>query len=96
MGCGGWRESVCVPVHVLCTGLRLYIESTRPRFSLVCVCVCVCVHLCVCVCVCVCVCARAYRSTIFKLHDLTGSYGLSIISIVMLVKAVTYPLNYKV
>jgi len=36
------------------------------------------------------------KSTIFKLHDLTGSYGLSIISIVMLVKAVTYPLNYKV
>lgn len=36
------------------------------------------------------------RSTIFKLHDITGSYGLSIIGIVLAVKAVTYPLNYKV
>ncbi len=36
------------------------------------------------------------KSTIFKLHDVTGSYGLSIIAIVAIVKAVTYPLNYKV
>jgi hypothetical protein len=36
------------------------------------------------------------KSTIFKLHDATGSYGLSIIAIVAIVKAVTYPLNYKV
>jgi len=36
------------------------------------------------------------KATIFKFHDLTGSYGLSIIGIVLAVKAITYPLNYKV
>jgi len=36
------------------------------------------------------------KATIFKLHDITGSFGLSIIGIVLAVKAITYPLNYKV
>lgn len=34
--------------------------------------------------------------SIFKLRELTGSFGLAIICIVLCVKAVTYPLNYKV
>lgn len=36
------------------------------------------------------------QASIFKLHDITGSYGASIIAIVLAVKAITYPLNYKV
>jgi membrane protein insertase Oxa1/YidC/SpoIIIJ len=36
------------------------------------------------------------KYTIFKLHDVTGSFGLAIIAIVVAVKAITYPLNYKV
>jgi len=36
------------------------------------------------------------QASIFKLHDITGSYGASIIAIVVAVKAITYPLNYKV
>ena len=31
-----------------------------------------------------------------QLREVTGSFGLAIISIVLLVKALTYPLNYKV
>ena len=34
--------------------------------------------------------------SIFKLREITGSFGLAIICIVLCVKAVTYPLNYKV
>jgi hypothetical protein len=41
-------------------------------------------------------CGRLAAARSLKLHDATGSYGLSIIAIVAIVKAVTYPLNYKV
>jgi YidC/Oxa1 family membrane protein insertase len=34
--------------------------------------------------------------SIFKLREVTGSFGLAIICIVICVKAITYPLNYKV
>mmetsp|Transcript_28397 Transcript_28397/g.66110 ORF Transcript_28397/g.66110 Transcript_28397/m.66110 type:complete len:542 (+) Transcript_28397:3-1628(+) len=36
------------------------------------------------------------KGTLFKLHDITGSFGVSIIMIVVIIKAITYPLNYKV
>ena len=36
------------------------------------------------------------QASIFKLRDITGSFGLAIICIVICVKAITYPLNYKV
>lgn len=36
------------------------------------------------------------KATIFKLHDVTGNFGWSILGIVLMVKAITYPLNYKV
>jgi len=37
-----------------------------------------------------------FRTTIIKLHDVTGNYGWSITAIVLMIKALTYPLNYKV
>ena len=36
------------------------------------------------------------KATIFILHDVTGNFGWSILGIVLMVKAITYPLNYKV
>jgi len=36
------------------------------------------------------------KTTLFKLHDVTGSYGVAIICMVLTVKALTYPLNYQV